>query len=451
MKATKIFDGTLVVAGILIGSCVISKHEAFASNSKNNNSPIAAKDSGAVSDVQNALNLYNQRQYAAAADAFERVIKTSRPNARLYYYAALANSASLRQTRAKQLFEYIAVHYAGTQEASYAQNALSYFQRESASRSQVDSQETELPSIIKNALPKEMQAMLDTPMGKEAVRQAMKEQTANVQAIRKAEAQGLLHNTKAMAAVRTPRQDSRRSGGEFPFTAQDIAREGANGIDQSGYPNCWFEASMSALAQLPRGQRLLANMIRLRQDGKYIVRFPNDGAEYIISEDDIANNGIYNRALWASIIECAELKKFPDNAGASGVDDDQSRLEVGLGCITGHKAQVINPSNCDIQELSSFIGAVVKSQNPIVAATYGDIQLASLPKIVVPSHAYTIIDFDPAKKMVTIRNPHGQGSDRYRLAHDPNHFEFEQLNDGVAKLSLTKFQQYFHSVARSFI
>ena len=39
---------------------------------------------------------------------------------------------------------------------------------------------------------------------------------------------------------------------DHPFTAADIARDGAGAIDQSDYPNCWFEASMSSLASLPQ-------------------------------------------------------------------------------------------------------------------------------------------------------------------------------------------------------
>jgi len=39
-----------------------------------------------------------------------------------------------------------------------------------------------------------------------------------------------------------------------PFSLQEIAFEGASGVEQGNYPNCWFEACLAALAQLPRGR-----------------------------------------------------------------------------------------------------------------------------------------------------------------------------------------------------
>jgi len=173
--------------------------------------------------------------------------------------------------------------------------------------------------------------------------------------------------------------------------------------------------------------------------------------EYVVSSSELYRTGIHDRALWASIIEAAELKKFPDNRGAQGSEGDQSRLEVGLGCITGCKAEVIHPGNCGEGELSSFIGAAVKSGNPVVAATWGDYQLANLPPLVIPAHAYTIIGLDPSKNMILLRNPHGSRAQVFASPDDRNHLEFEQLDNGKFKMSIQKFQKYFHSIARSFI
>ena len=112
---------------------------------------------------------------------------------------------------------------------------------------------------------------------------------------------------------------------------------------------------------------------------------------------------------------------------------------------------MIHPGNCGEAELSSFIGAAVKSGNPVVAATWGDYQLANLPPLVISGHAYTIIGLDPARNMILLRNPHGRGAESFSLADDPNHFEFEELGNGKFKMSIGKFQKYFHSIARSFI
>ena len=402
---------------------------------------------------QDAFSLYSAHRYAAAADSFERLIRT-KPSPRLCYYAALSNRASSREMRAMQLFQYVVTNYPHTTEAAYAQQGLSQGQHLASASSHGNSQE--LPESVKNAMPAEMQKLLDSPMGKRAMEQVMRDKPDQIATIQEAEQKGLMNREKVAMATRQVglpfSADASRApnaNADHPFTAADIAKLGAAGIDQSQHPNCWFEASMSSLAALPRGQALIASMIRCKDSDTYLVRFPNDGVEYTVSKR--ALNGTGDNALWASIIESAELQNFPDNQGAEGSEGDQSRLEVGLGCISGRRAEVINPGSCPAQELSSFIGSAIKSQNPIVAGTYGDYQLAGMPEIVFPAHAYTVIGFDPSKNMIVLRNPHGHQSHHFELATDPQHLEFEQLDNGVCKMSIGKFQKYFHSVARSFI
>jgi len=53
--------------------------------------------------------------------------------------------------------------------------------------------------------------------------------------------------------------------------------------------------------------------------------------------------------------------------------------------------------------------------------------------------------------MVILRNPHGKNSQRFSLADDPQHLKFEQMEDGVFKMNLEIFPNYFYEVARSFI
>ncbi len=395
-------------------------------------------------DADKALQLYNQQAYADSASAFDQVLSGPKINRTLCYYAALANWQCRRTARANQLFNYLISDFPGSQEAIYAQKMLSS-QSKAKSTQQSASEDGDLPQAVKDALPSNIRALLNTSEGRAAAQQVMREQPKNLEIIRT----GLV-NKNPIRAPKPPIDRANAKDGH-PFSAADIAKDGAGGIDQSRYPNCWFEASMSALAQLPRGQRLLADTIRYGNNSGYIVRFKNDGVEYKISEDDIASSGIHDKALWASILECAEVKKFPNNAGANGEDNNQSRLEIGLGCITGCRAETINPASTDVQELSAFIGSAIKSQNPIVAATYNPFQLATLPPLVVSNHAYTVIDFDPSKQMVTIRNPHGSNSRPFALPNDPQHLHFEQSSDGVFKMSLPLIQKYFHSLARSFI
>jgi hypothetical protein len=192
-------------------------------------------------------------------------------------------------------------------------------------------------------------------------------------------------------------------------------------------------------------------MITYGGDGVYIVRFPGDGEEYKISEKTLKSMGIQDRAMWASLLECAQVMKFPDNRGAEGATGDQSRLAVGLGCITGCKAQLLSPGSSDEQELSSFIGGAVSSKNPIVCATWGSSTLSRLPSLVVPQHAYTIIGFNPATNMITIRNPHGKHSNLFEAEDESSRRKFQMKENGVFQMHVSLFQKYFHQVCRSFI
>lgn len=435
---------TLSIALVSLGFSSVTKLDANAANPVKKSAP-SSQTSSAVSA---AYGLYSQKKFAASADAYEAIIRTATPTAQLYYYAALANRASGRNNRAKQLCEFVIAHFPGSQESTYSKSMFS------ATASGAQARDEELPESVKNALPPEMQAMLQTPAGKAAIREAMAKQSANLATVRQAEKQGKLPDTvvkEARMSLTAKPVFGQKTGATRPFTAADIAALGANGIDQSRFPNCWFEASMAALAELPRGQALMASMIRYGDKGSYVVRFPGDGKEYVVSQEFLEETGIHDKALWASIIECAQVQKFPQNAGAEGAEANQSRLEVGLQCITGCKAEVIMPSTCSAQELSTFIGGAVSSKNPIVCGTFMAGTLGGYPDLVIPQHAYTVIGFDASRNMITIRNPHGANSRRFASTTDPNHQEFEQMNDGVFKMNIPLFQKYFHSIARSFI
>jgi hypothetical protein len=296
-----------------------------------------------------------------------------------------------------------------------------------------------------------MQALLKTDAGKLAVAQAMRDQRANADIIARAERQGTLNSanvTPALASAPT-NANTPRNKGQHPFSPEQIAKEGPNGIDQTNAPNCWFESAMSALAQLPKGQRLISQMITYGEGDSYLVRFPGDGVEYKITIDDLKQSGVNSTALWASLLDYAERKKFPNNVGASGVDADKHRLQVGLGAITGCNAEMIYPAQASKQDVISFIYGAVSSHNPITAGTAG--RNKAVPAPVIEAHAYTIIGFEPSRSMITIRNPHGKRSRRFSVTDDPQHLKFEQLDDGVFKMNIDLFCDSFGSVCRSFI
>jgi hypothetical protein len=406
------------------------------------------------SNTDQFWSLFKAHDYAGAASAFESIAASGRLDANVVYYAALANQQIYKEARARQLFAYVISAFPNSTQATYAQTRLGASNSKSATNASPPSQSnnSELPLSVQKALPPEMQALLKTDAGKLAVAQSMRDQKANADIISNAECKGVLNTAKIASA--TPSAGFANTGtprvrGGHPFSPDQIAREGPNGIDQTNAPNCWFESAMSALAQLPKGQRLISQMISYGEGDSFLVRFPGDGVEYKITIDDLRRSGVNSTALWASLLDYAERQKFPNNVGASGVDADKHRLQVGLGSITGCGAEMIYPAQVSKQDVISFIYGAVSSHNPITAGTAG--RNKSVPAPVIEAHAYTIIGFDPSRSMVTIRNPHGRRARRFSWDDDPQHLKFEQLDDGVFKMNVDLFCDSFGSVCRSFI
>jgi len=386
---------------VLCFACTASNYQAWAVKPAAKAESAAAPTANTQITPDAAWKLYTQRQYAASAAAYETCLSAGHLDARVCYCAALANREAQRAARAKQLFDYLIANFPQSAEAGLAKSALSY---------------------------------LGTPA---------KPVTSTLSAAGAPDVPALGGSQITATGARPWKK------GAFVFTADEIAKDGADGIDQTNAANCWFESSMAALASLPKGQRLIARMITYGDKDQYIVRFPGDGVEYRITEEDIKISGVNNHALWASLLDYAQRKKFPNNQGANGAYSDQSRLEVGLGAITGNKAEMINPGQSGLDEIGSFIGGAVRSQNPVVAGTSGRIN--SGPQPIIEAHAYTVIGMDTSKNMIILRNPHGRKSRKFEVQGDPQHLRFEQLEDGAFKMNLQTFHDSFGSAARSFI
>lgn len=389
------------------------------------NSMLAAPAAGPANEtaLRNAWSLYTQQRYRESSDAFEALIASSTPNARLYYYAALAHRASNRTARAKQLCQYISSTFPTAPEAAFAQKL---FPGSTPSPTASTSGADPIPDSLKG---KSTEEMLKSEEG----RRYVAEQLAKKES-------GAGSRGEELSPMLAKWKESGKPGARV-FTAADIAKEGANGIDQMYYPNCWFESTMSTLAQLPRGQKLMADMVSYgHKEGTYVVRFPGDGRIYNIDEKLLEDKKIHNKALWATLIECGQVLKFPADNG--------NLLSEGLSTLTGQKSQSLDPEDASEQELSSFIDGAVKSQNPIICATHNGIP-AGMPYIVETNHAYTIIGFEPSSGMIVIRNPHGANSRRFALKNDPRHEKFEMMDDGVFRIHMSLFKKYFDEVAKA--
>lgn len=393
--------------------------------------PLPAFAAGPVNEaaMRSAWALYTQQKYAASADAFEVLIRNSTPDPRLYYYAAMANRGSNRVPRAKQLCQYLITNFPATLEANSARTMF------------VDSAPAVAAAGASNSGlnlgGKSLDELMQTEEGRQMLKEALSKQKSSAAATPPAIPQKTPDKNSSPAKVtHSPSVQSQNV-----FSAATIAELGPDGVTQfDSYPDCWFEASMVALARLPRGQALLAQMIRCPgSDGTCIVRFPNDGVDYTITPKKLEAARVHDKALWASLIHCAQLMKFRSHSGA---------IEDGLSCLTGKKADKLFSSNTTEQALISFVGDAVKAQEPIVCLSSDE---GAEPELAESDHAYAIIDFDPGTKMITLKNPHGDNSRRFRLTTDPDHKKFEQLNNGMFKMHVSLFPRYFSQIARSSI
>lgn len=409
----------------------------------NSITPSSGADAVDEAALRNAYALYCQQKYAISADAFELLLRKSTPNARLYYYAALANKGANRTARAKQLCQYVIANFSSSAEAK---SARTMFDASTAAAASVVGS-TGSQSDSSGALPAELNGktfgeLMQTEEGRQKLKEALsKQKLAGVSASSASSVSSpqILSSASVPQRVSPKLQQSKDT--QHVFDAASVSESGADGITQfSYYPPCWFESAMAALAILPRGQQMLAQMIRTSgADGTCVVRFPNDGIDYLITPKKLEESRLKDKALWASLIHCAATMKFKGHMTGS--------IEDGLTCLTGKKSEKLFSANTTEQSLIAFVGDAIKSQQPVVCLAADDI--GTLPELTESEQAYTIIDFDPATKMITLRNPHGDNSRRFRLTTDPEHRKFEQLNNGIFKMHVSIFPQYFSQVARS--
>src|SRR5262249_20163890 len=135
--------------------------------------------------------------------------------------------------------------------------------------------------------------------------------------------------------------------------------DGPNGITQFNQ-GCWFECSLAALTMTPRGQELISGMIHSTDGGQsYVVRFPGEPSSHTITAKKMEEYRVRDKALWATLLHCAEIQKYQNGAAAWNLRD-------GLSWLTGKRAEQIYASNTTEQALVDFIGGAVKANNPVV-------------------------------------------------------------------------------------
>ena len=215
------------------------------------------------------------------------------------------------------------------------------------------------------------------------------------------------------------RKIEHRQAEAFTDTAPDI-----KSFHQGPLGDCYFVSMVGAMAHHEPDR--LASLISVREDGSYVVKFAGAKEPAVVPPLTDAQVVIASTAgkdgLWLPIIEngYGELRKStkPERADDEATDLIAKGGYAGetIELLTGHDATRLGlggvPSKPLKDEELAQRAAKVRELLPDLLSRkrlvgVGTAKDAKLPPGVNPSHAYAVLEFDPATDTVTVWNPHG--------------------------------------------
>jgi hypothetical protein len=190
---------------------------------------------------------------------------------------------------------------------------------------------------------------------------------------------------------------------------------GIEGISQGHMGNCFFVSMAGNLAfQNPDA---IKNMIKTNEDGSNKVDFP-DGRSIRINklpEAVIAlGSRTANQGTWINVLEEAYGEVYKTNASedtaAIGLDRISHGGNIGetISLLTGHQTDTIAWKSGlpeDLLNIRYLLGKGVKNKSLMGAGV--PLDLKKPPPAIVVGHAYAILNYDEAKDLITLWNPHG--------------------------------------------
>lgn len=190
---------------------------------------------------------------------------------------------------------------------------------------------------------------------------------------------------------------------------------GIEGISQGHMGNCFFVSMAGNLAfQNPDA---IKNMIKPNQDGSNKIEFP-DGRSVRINKlpDAVIALGsrTANQGTWINVLEEAYGEVYKTNAPgdttAIGLDRISRGGNIGetITLLTGHQTDTIAWKSGlpeDLLNIRYLLGKGVKNKSLMGAGI--PFNLKKPPPAIVVGHAYAILDYDEAKDLIKLWNPHG--------------------------------------------
>lgn len=230
-------------------------------------------------------------------------------------------------------------------------------------------------------------------------------------------------------------------------------------IDQGQVGDCYFLASVAAMASTPEGKESLKNMIEDHGDGTYTVTFPDDPKRHITVDEPTQSELAHSAAptsngIWVAVLEKAYGQYYgretdtltrvrSDAIGNGGLSQETLKLLSGRGVETD---DLYSSSK---EETHRRLAKAMDFDRPVVAdISYekgekdagNKTRSAGLPA----PHSFAITAYDPDTRTVTIRNPwaanaKGEPMDSEGKVRDGN-------NDGTFTMSLDEFHENFDEV-----
>lgn len=259
--------------------------------------------------------------------------------------------------------------------------------------------------------------------------------------------------------------DNRKQIGTKPEEEPAAPEVSAESVTQGDIGNCFFLAGLASLANTPEGQQSIRDMVTTNDDGSATVTFPGDRSHPMTItqkdiEENIANGNIDQTSDTLMQVQTAFLKYDRIDQYGAGINelqrsgipvfaqirDESSALHLLTGEDTATKVSgVINSSynlgGSNRENVAKFIQQALEDGQPVVAGTA---PWADDP--IVSSHAYSVLDYDPATDQVTVRNPwgHNEGHGIDNVGDCKN--GITNIGDGKLTMSYETFFKNFDEI-----
>ncbi len=257
----------------------------------------------------------------------------------------------------------------------------------------------------------------------------------------------------------------RKEIGSEPEKEQKPSDVTVGQVTQGDIGNCFFVSSLASLASTPEGQQSIRDMVKLNEDGSSTVTFPGDPEHPVVVtqkdvDENLENGNLDKSSDTLMRVQTAFLKYDRADQYGNGINELQksgmpffsqilnpgSALHLLTGRDTASQIPGVINSNLNLgganpENVARFVQQALDSGQPVVAGTA---PWADDP--IVPTHAYSVLSFDPAANLVTVRNPWGHNN-----GHGIDHIGdckngITNVGDGKLTMSYDTFIQNFSQV-----